>query len=256
MQLAQYEFGEKTDQPSLLIAHGLFGSARNWRAIAKRLSARRHVVTVDMRNHANSPRAETQSYEDMADDLAECIAQGLERVDVLGHSMGGKAAMMLSLRAPQAVDRLIVADIAPVPYRHTQSGYIDIMRETPLQGISRRSEADAHMASRIADPAMRAFLLQSLTIHETGASWTLNLDVLEAEMPKIIGFPEVSKSFTGNTLFLTGENSDYIRSSDHARILKYFPHGVFQAIPNAGHWVHAEAPKPFIEAVSHFLVRN
>ncbi|MEO0991205.1 MAG: alpha/beta fold hydrolase, partial [Pseudomonadota bacterium] len=122
--LAVTEVGADTDHPPVLIAHGLFGSARNWGTIAKRLSANRKVLTVDMRNHGVSPRFESNTYEDMASDLAEVIAAHGGIADVIGHSMGGKSAMVLAITRPDLVRRLVVADIAPVPYGHTQSHLI------------------------------------------------------------------------------------------------------------------------------------
>ena len=120
--------GSATDAPPLLIAHGLFGSARNWNVIAKRLSDRGQVISVDMRNHGESPREPVQDYAGMAEDLAEVIDSHGGKADVLGHSMGGKAAMMLALTRPELIRKLVVADIAPVAYGHSQSHLIEAMR--------------------------------------------------------------------------------------------------------------------------------
>ena len=132
MQLNAIIHGQPTDRPPLVIAHGLFGSARNWGAVAKRLSAERQVVAVDLRNHGDSPRSPDNGYEAMAGDLAETIAALGGRADVLGHSMGGKAAMVLALTDPERVGRLVVADIAPVAYGHSQLELVRAMQALDL----------------------------------------------------------------------------------------------------------------------------
>ncbi len=241
--------GEPTGTPPLLIAHGLFGSARNWGVIARRLSDARQVVAVDMRNHGESPWHETHDYEGMAHDLAEVIAAHGGRMDVLGHSMGGKAAMVLALQQPQAVRRLVVADIAPVAYGHTQAHLIEAMRQVDLSRVERRADAAEQLG--IEDPALRAFLLQSLDIKER--IWRLNLDVLAAEMERITGFPQVEGRFEGPVLFLSGAESDYVRPEHRSRIRRLFPAARFAKIPGAGHWLHAERPREFEAAVRTFL---
>lgn len=229
--------------PTLLIAHGLFGSGRNWGVIAKRLADRFHVVCPDMRNHGDSPWQDSQSYADMADDLAGLL-DGPSYV--VGHSMGGKAAMMLALQRPDLVKRLVVADIAPVSYTHSQSHHIAAMRGVDLSRVERRSDAGATL-----DPEVRDFLLQSLDIKSK--SWKLNLDVLEAEMPLIIGFPEISGTYGGPTLFLSGSKSDYVLPEHRAGIKALFPKARFAKIPDAGHWLHAQKPREFEAAVATFL---
>jgi esterase len=240
----------------LIIAHGLYGSARNWGVVAKRLSDSRQVITVDMRNHGASPQDADHGYPAMAGDLAEVIAAYGGRADVLGHSMGGKAAMVLALTRPQTVARLIVADIAPVAYEHSQIEYVEAMKSVDLSRVGRRSDADAELSSAVPDPALRAFFLQSLELGPGGASWKLNLDVLGAQMEKIVGFPEIEGRFDGPALFVTGETSDYVTDADWPRIIELFPEARRQIIENAGHWVHAEAPQPFVEAVADFLARG
>jgi pimeloyl-ACP methyl ester carboxylesterase len=238
--------GEQTDKPNLLIAHGLFGSARNWGVIAKRLSVDRQVIVVDMRNHGSSPWFETHSYADMAGDLAEVIDAP---VDLLGHSMGGKAAMVMALQHPQKVNKLIVADIAPVTYNHTQMGPLSAMRGVDLSTVETRADAKTQLVGL--DAGLDDFLLQSLDLKEK--RWKLNLDVLAAEMPKIIGFPDVDGRFDGSTLFLSGAKSDYVQTGARPEIKQLFPAAKFAKIPDAGHWLHAEKPREFEASVSAFL---
>ena len=236
----------------LLIAHGLFGSARNWGVISRRLGESRRVLSVDMRNHAGSPRFDSQSYADMAGDLAEVIGTYGGPVDLLGHSMGGKAAMVLALADPVKIRRLIVADIAPVVYGHTQSHLIQAMRGVDLGQVTSRKDAEAQLVDAIPEAEVRAFLLQNLDLRD-GPRWLLNLDVLDRDMPQIVGFPEVAGVFDKPALFLTGANSNYVLPEHHARIRSLFPQASFQSIEGAGHWLHAERPREVEAAVQAFL---
>ncbi len=229
----------------LLIAHGLFGSARNWNVIAKRLSATRPVVVVDMRNHGASPWFDTHSYPELAEDLA-AVMDG--PMDVLGHSMGGKAAMLLALAHPERVNRLVVADIAPVAYTHSQMGPLDAMRGVDLAKVSSRADAIAQLDGM--PPALIQFLLQSLDTKNR--RWKLNLDVLAAEMDKIVGFPDVTGQFDGPTLFLSGANSDYVQHAHRDRIKSLFSAAKFAKLSGAGHWLHAEKPRKFEATISAF----
>ena len=253
LNILRHPAATPTSAPPLLIAHGLFGSARNWGVIARRLSDRREVLAVDMRNHGDSPRFPTQSYADMAADLAGVIATHGGRADVLGHSMGGKAAMMLALTEGAMVNRLVVADIAPVAYSHDQTRHVTAMRALDLSGLTSRAEADARLAAAVTDPALRAFFLQSLDLKATPPGWRINLDVLEAEMPKIIGWPQVAGHFDGPTLFLSGALSHYVLPDYREAIRTLFPGARFAKLPGAGHWLHAEKPREFEETVRVFL---
>ncbi len=237
----------------LLIAHGLFGSARNWGVIARRLADTRDVLAVDMRNHGDSPRFSSQSYADMAADLAEVIAAQGGRADVLGHSMGGKAAMMLALTHGAMVNRLVVADIAPVAYSHDQTQHITAMRGLDLTSLASRAEADRRMAGSLPDPALRAFFLQSLDLKAQPPRWRLNHEVLAAEMPGIVGWPNPDGVFNGPVLFLSGATSHYVRPEHRTTIRRLFPAARFAKIPGAGHWLHAERPREFEETVRVFL---
>ena len=253
--LSHTDIGAAGRLPPLLIVHGLFGSARNWVAIAKRLSDDRRVVSVDMRNHGSSFRAESQSYPDMAGDLAEVIETLGAPMDVLGHSMGGKAAMQLALTHGELIDRLVVADIAPVAYGHSQSHLVRAMRGLDLRDLSARSEADRRLAAAVGDAGVRAFLLQSLDLKADTPVWRLNLDVLEREMDRITGWPGTEGRFEGPALFLAGALSDYVRPEHRERIKHLFPNAKFARIPGAGHWLHAERPREFEAALRTFLER-
>jgi esterase len=253
LAMIRHPAGATKDAPTLVIAHGLYGSGRNWGVIARRLADRRDVVAVDMRNHGESPRFPTQGYPEMAADLAEVIASLGAPVDLMGHSMGGKAAMQLALTQPSLIRRLIVADIAPVAYGHDQTANARAMASLDLTRITTRAEADAALAEEIDDPALRAFFLQSLDLRSHPSRWRLNLDVLQAEMPKIVGWPGTQGQFPNAALFLTGASSPYVRPEHRETIRALFPKARFAKIPDAGHWLHAEKPREFEETVRVFL---
>lgn len=243
--------GTPTDLPPLLIAHGLYGSARNWNVIAKRISDSRQVVAVDMRNHGDSGWTDSHSYPDMADDLAEVISRIGGVVDVVGHSMGGKAAMMLALRHPDILRRLVVADIAPVAYSHSQISFIKAMRGVDLSRVTRRSDAEIQLADQGVERALQGFFTQSLDVAQK--RWKLNLDTLANEMPKIMAFPETDAHWDGPTLFLSGGESDYVQPQHRNAIRARFPHARFAKLPGAGHWLHAEKPREFEASLRAFL---
>lgn len=240
-----------TDLPPLLVVHGLYGSARNWGVICKRLSDTRRVIAVDQRNHGDSPWFDSHTYHDMAQDLIEVITDIGGPVDVVGHSMGGKAAMVLALQQPALVNRLIVADIAPVAYTHDQSQYIAAMKSVDLTQVDKRSDAMAALAKTVTDTTLQSFFTQSLDLK--AKRWKLNLDVLDKDMHHIIGFPAVSGRYERPSLFLSGALSQYVLP-DHRPIIKsLFPAAQFAKIPNAGHWLHAEAPRAFEDTVRVFF---
>ncbi len=228
--------------PRVVIAHGLFGSGRNWGVIAKRLAGSFEVVTPDMRNHGSSPNYPSHSYEDLAGDLAE-----LGPAHFVGHSMGGKAVMALALTRPDLVESLAVLDIAPTSYSHSQMGPLEAMRRADLSGITRRSEVTLEGI----DAPTSAFLLQSLDVE--ARRWMLNLDVLASEMPKILSFPDLGGRYEGPALFLRGGASDYVQAEHEDRIRALFPAARIETVEGAGHWLHADKPREVEAALRTFL---
>jgi len=247
--------------PPLVIAHGLFGSARNFNTLGKRLAQGRRVILVDMRNHGASPWADEMSYPAMAEDLAAVIRDAGDaaggKAALIGHSMGGKAAMALALSEPGLLAELIVVDIAPVAYAHPHSGYVAAMQGLDLSAVGRRGEADALLAPAIPEAGLRAFILQNLVFEGGHASWRLNLDALAASMDGLIGWPEAlaGRRYDGPALFLRGAKSDYADDSRRDAIMAAFPGAAIEAVPDAGHWLHAERPEAFLAAVSAWLSR-
>jgi esterase len=253
VQLAASEYGFG---PTVAILHGLFGSGRNWRSVAQQLAARHCILAFDLRNHGTSPWVEEMSYREMVEDLrASLRARGIGRAALLGHSMGGKVAMLTALLHPGEVDRLVVVDIAPAANPPALLAYVRAMRAVDLRRVGRRSEADAQLASAIPAAAERAFLLQNLIIDNGAAHWRLNLEAIEREFPEITGFPNLpaDTAYGGPTLFVAGARSGYIQSQHESLIRQLFPRARIKRIEGAGHWVHAEQPRAFLQIVAPFL---
>jgi esterase len=256
VELATSEMG--TGEP-LVILHGLFGSKRNWSSIAGRLAEHRRVITVDMRNHGESPWDDVHDYAALAGDVARLIETTVGGpAVVMGHSMGGKAAMLLALGRPELVERLVVVDIAPARSHASPLLLVKAMRRVPLETLSRRAEVDAVLAEVIPDLSVRGFLAQNVVSEPTGLRWSVNLDAIERNGESIVGFPDIQSgvTFSKPTLFIAGGRSEYLRPEHRATIQRLFPAATIETIANAGHWVHAEAPGLFLDAVNRFLSRG
>ena len=185
--------GSKSSPP-LMIIHGLYGSGKNWGVIAKRLSDKFYVIAVDLRNHGDSPWFSSNDYHSMADDLVEVITSLDIRPNIIGHSMVGKTAMVLALKKPNLVNRLLIADIAPVKYEHDQSQYTKAMQKIDLSKVEKRADATEALSKFIEDKSLQNFLTQSLDLKNK--SWKLNLDILSSEMHKILDFPRIDRKFS------------------------------------------------------------
>lgn len=250
-----YAGGSPGSLPVLLI-HGLFGAASNWHGIARRLAGGRRVLVPDVRNHGESPWDACMDYPSMVQDLVALLDdEGIARAHLVGHSMGGKAAMWLALTEPQRVDSLVVADMAPVPYGGRFGGLIAALSDLPLGELRDRRDADRRLESAIASAAVRGYLLQNL-VHDDGGRWRwrLNLPVLAASMDAILGFPDAGgRQFLGPTLFLYGGRSDYLTGDALPQIRSLFPLARLRSIPEAGHWIYADQPEAFSAAVAGFL---
>lgn len=251
------EFGDGPRMP-LVILHGVFGSSSNWRTLARKLADDRRVLVVDLRNHGESPHADEMHYRDMVEDLNHFIDEHCGgTADVLGHSMGGKAAMSLALLHPNHVRRLVVVDIAPVDYGHGETfrRLISAMRDLPLDELESRKQADELLSEAIAEQGVRAFLLQNLRRDDEGHwQWRINLEVIAASIDDIAGFPfEDRCCFPGPTLFVGGGDSDYLDEAHREVIDALFTEARVEWIEGAGHWVHAEKPQELLGLVSEFL---
>lgn len=243
--------------PPLIILHGLFGSKRNWMSIAKNLSDHYHVFCLDARNHGDSPWADGMDYATLAGDVYDFIKRhGLHKATVIGHSMGGKTAMALSLLHAEVVDALVVVDIAPVAtIGEDVRSYLDSMIELPLAAFSSRTEVEEHLAEAIPERAIRSFLLQNLVQKDGRLNWRINLAGIADGMDDITGFisPGHGQRYTGSALFVAGGNSAYVQPHDHTLVTTLFPKAEIKIIPGAGHWLHAEKPGPFLDLLKLYL---
>lgn len=250
MRLNVTELG---DGPPVMLVHGLFGQSRNWGAIQRELARSFRVLAPDLRNHGDSPRAPGMDHAALAADLADTLhARGAAGAAVVGHSLGGKAALALALRHGGLVGRLVVADIAPRRYPPHLRGHVAAMRALPLTPGMSRKEADAALAPAIPDAGVRGFLLQSLDLAGEAPRWKLGLPEIAAAMPDIEGWDETGH-FEGEMLVLAGGRSGYVRAEDHEAFRRLCLRACFATLPEAGHWLHAEDPRGFLAALHEFL---
>jgi esterase len=239
--------------PPVVLLHGLFGTARNFGAVQRALAARFRVIALDMRNHGDSPHAPDMRYPTQAADVRETLQSlGIDKAAVIGHSMGGKAAMALALQHPDQVARVMVCDIAPVVYQHGNDTIAGAMAAIPLAPSLTRQQADAALAPSVPRPDIRAFLLQNLRFGAS-AHWRIGLAEIAAAIPDLEGWIDLPGSYTGPSVFVTGANSDYVLPEHRPTIRTLFPAARFVAIKNAGHWVHADNPAGFLSVVEAFL---
>jgi len=240
----------------LVILPGLFGSTGNWRPMARRLAVKYRVLVVDLRNHGRSPHADSMTYEEMAEDVLMLLdKQGMARVALLGHSMGGKVAMSFALAYPNRVGALVVADVAPVRYGRHMDELLAALLNLPIASLRHRSEADAALAMHIEDERLRQFLLQNLERDGTGFRWRVNLGAIAMNMDSLVGFPDFDAriQYHGPTCFLAGGLSRYVRPEHWDAVVARFPNARLVTLPEAGHWLHAEAPEEFLAAILEFL---
>jgi len=239
---------------ALVILHGLFGSSDNWRALAKQLATQTQVITVDLRNHGRSPHSSEQTYELMADDLAELVSElNLSSIDLIGHSVGGKVAMVFSQRYPELLRRLVVVDIAPRAYVDEHSALFKALLDLDLSLYSTRNELDKELSISLPNKAVRQFLLMNLAVENNQLSWQINLPVLYDVYPQLLSEVCEGQQLSVPSCFIRGGRSNYIQDQDIAEIEISFPNSTIVTIEQAGHWVHADSPQPFINKIIEFF---
>lgn len=255
-------FDGKGESTPLVFLHGLFGSKSNFHSIAKSLVQRtgRKVLTVDARNHGNSPHSPVLTYEAMSDDLKHLLAKlRIEKCVLIGHSMGGKTAMTTALTQSGLVERLVVVDISPAQTstRTNFRYYIQAMQEVKISSDIPRSTArrmaEDQLRKLVKERSVRQFLLTNLVEQNGHYAWRVNLEAISAHLDHIMSFPNFDTVYGGPTLFLGGASSAYISSDDYPEIQRLFPNADIQYIPDASHWIHADKPLDFISSISSFL---
>jgi esterase len=249
-------YGE--DGSPIVFCHGLFGQGRNWTGVAKALADDHRTVLVDLPHHGRSPWSERFDYLEVADQVLDLLTDlfgGDDDVTLVGHSMGGKVAMVAALRAPERVSRLCVVDIAPVDYSGTTefAGYVEAMQSLDLGSIERRNDAEAALAPAVPDRTVRDFLLQNLRRDPDGWRWQVNLDVLGRDLDALSGWPGDRLTgvapFEGQVAWVAGADSAYVRSEHDAEMRRLFPHTRKIVVKGAGHWVHAQRPDVVVEVL-------
>jgi esterase len=252
MQLRHTSFG---NGHPLIILHGLFGSLDNWQTIARKLSGDFRVIALDQRNHGGSPHVDSLSYGALAQDLYTFMRE--QRIDsayLLGHSMGGSAAMQFAAERPDMVDRLIVVDIAPRAYEPRHEKVLDAIRSVDPAQFSKRNEIDGALRSFLPDTAVRQFILKNIARDGGGHfRWKFNAAAIMKNYPALLSAPDIQGTILPPTLFIIGERSSYVTDDDRAMIQRRFRDVTFRTIPGAGHWTHADVPDEFCSAVREFL---
>ncbi len=240
-------------RPPLVLLHGMLGSSRNWLAAGADLAAHFHVFALDQRNHGRSAHTDAMTYEEMMHDLLAWLdAQALPRVTLMGHSMGGKVAMLAACRHPARVERLVVVDIAPRDYfwpGHRAS--FAAMNELELRDLRSRAEAEMRFEARVPSWPMRKFLATNLERSEAGEwRWLINLPVLTRALPELERNPlSPGERFAGPARFIAGGKSNYLEAADHAALRAHFPAADLRTLADSGHNPHLEARAAFVAAV-------
>lgn len=240
----------------LIILHGLFGLSDNWNTISNKLSKDFDVITADLRNHGNSPHSDEWTYTAIANDIVELSDDlGLPRFSLIGHSLGGKISMQLASLYPHRLNKLVVADMAPKDYPGKQFGFIEKLLQLDLSRISTRREMEAELSRLIPDNATVQLLIKNIRLlpSETGGEWKFNLKVLAENQDRIGKTFQLKENIPVPALFIRGERSNYVLDDDLGMISRYFPNYTLNTVAGAGHWLHAEKPEEFTQAIRDFL---
>ena len=240
----------------IIILHGLFGTLDNWQTIARQLSEEYLVYLVDQRNHGRSPHTDDFDYSLLAEDLKDFMDnEGMSQATIIGHSMGGKTAMQFAINYPEMVTSLVVVDIAPKAYKGGHQEIFDALLAIDLKKIESRKMADEQLMIPIPDFGVRQFLLKNLTRDkEGGYRWKMNLPAIYKNYQNILATILTDEPYTGPSLFIRGGRSGYIQAEDESLIKSIFSETQIVTISEAGHWVHAEAPKALLSAFENFMV--
>lgn len=241
--------------PDVVLIHGLFGSLENLNVIAKSLAEQYTVTNIDLRNHGKSFHSEQMDYTCMASDVQALMSHlGIPHAHLVGHSMGGKVAMQVALSFPELVTRLVVLDIAPVAYQPRHDAIFNALNNVAQAKLTQRKEADLVMQNDIEELGVRQFLLKSYTKDEDDSfTWRFNLPILQDKYQQILSEIKANDSYLCDTLFVKGNDSDYILASHREKIMQLFPKAQAKVIHGAGHWLHAQKPQAVNKVINDFL---
>jgi esterase len=253
MKLFHRKIGE--EPTVMIILHGLFGSSDNWLSVGKIFSQDYTVYLIDQRNHGQSPFSDRHSYKDMSEDILEFMEnENIHSAVIIGHSMGGKTAMRFALDHPEKVSKLIVVDIGPKYYPVHHQTILEALLSVNLENCTTRKEVDLILSETLPDTSVRQFLLKNIYWNEDKKMcWRMNLNVLNKEIENIGEAITENTKYFKPSLFLKGQNSDYIKEKDYCGIHRLFSPSLIDCIPGTGHWIQAEAPETFIDAINAFL---
>lgn len=257
MRLFVREFGTEGSLP-LVILHGLFGMSDNWVTIGKRMAEEEfHVFIPDQRNHGRSGHSSVHNYEAMVDDLLEFLDEkSLQKVSLLGHSMGGKTVMQFAADYPERISSMVIADISPMASRHgdNHKRIIQELLDLDLKNFENRQDAAEAMKHVITNDSLRHFLLKNLYWKDrSNLGWRINLEAIRDNLQEIFRSVEPAVPLDIPVLFLRGGASDYVPDAHKPAILKLFPQAGFRTLEGASHWLHAEKPDDFVREVLYFL---
>ena len=254
----------------IIILHGLYGCSDNWITIARKLADRHTIYLVDLRNHGRSPHHPVHSYASMVDDLDELIvSEQIEKPLLVGHSMGGKTAMLYAINNPEKLKGLIVVDIGPAGYASIDNpspmvishlNIINAMFSIDFKHYTNRTDIEIELAKTIKDIETRQFIMKNIQRNSDHTfSWKLNLEAISKALPEIMGPVKIEKALKNSQLkefpvvFIKGERSEYISTEQQTQIYNYFPNATIETIANAGHWVHADQPELFLQKLNEIL---
>ena len=257
MKLNFDKFGDNAKNPPLIILHGLYGSASNFRGLAKQYAKHFTVYCLDLRNHGASPHSYDVSYPLMAADVIEFMDDHkIKTSNIVGHSMGGKTAMQIALSYPERISKLLISDIAPVKYGHHHERIFEGLNAINLSQIKTRGDAELILKDYVDDPGIRLFLLSNLVrLDDGGFKWRINMPALNDNYDEIADAPK-GVSYAGKTLFVRGELSDYIHDRHVPETLQIFTNAKIETIEGGGHWLHSQKPKEFTELLMNFFLAD
>lgn len=250
-------FRESGQGRPMVILHGLFGSSDNWFTLAKTFSQHFKVYLVDQRNHGQSPHSEQFNYKLLSEDLEFFLrSNAITEPIIIGHSMGGKAAMNLAVKRPDLIKELIVVDIVPKPYPIHHDHILDGLNAIHLEKLSSRTEADQILSEFIKEGDVRQFLLKNLSRKPDGGfEWKINLKAIGNHIAEMGEGMQYSGKFEKPALFIKGTRSNYYSDGDEESIKAIFSKAMFATL-DTGHWVQAEKPVEFANTVMHFLSKR